>query len=107
MAFNIETKKNEQMRNREENREKRLLLRVRVRHSPRINVLNDINSSSLQIQLARHERSNYYSLWLWCLGAFRRQDTLLVLGWGGVDQSGHWLAGIMIGSRSLRYVMLL
>lgn len=35
--------------------------------SPKINVLNDINSGSLSIQLGRSERYNYCPMWLHCL----------------------------------------
>lgn len=35
--------------------------------SPKINVLNDINSGSLSIQLGRSERYNYRPMWLHCL----------------------------------------
>lgn len=42
-------------------------MRHSVSLSPKINVLNDINSGPLSIQLGGSERYNYCPMWLHCL----------------------------------------
>lgn len=62
--------RNGKMNQREENRsqvEGGVSMKHCVSLSPKINVLNDINSGSLSIQLGRSERYNYCPMWLHCL----------------------------------------
>lgn len=58
---------NQQEENRREVREEKGGMRHSVSLSPKINVLNYINSGSLSIQLGRSERYNYCPMCLHCL----------------------------------------
>lgn len=63
-----------QRENRRQVGEQRGSRRHFISLSPKINVLNDINSGSLSIQLSRSERYNYCPMWLQCLQrALRRR----------------------------------